>query len=206
MAKARKKAAKKAPAKSKSATKGSTKGTTNTRARSRKRKKATSPRDWRDRWLEAFSRTRCVSAACEETGIARWTVYKRRDEEPDFGDEWDDIKATRIMESLKGTMIRQAIEGVPGRPVIYTEVEEVKDEDGKVIRSTKKTKVVQVQEFDGANQRFLLAKLSPDEFGKRADGDNESLKDRAAMACAMIEAMKGSIPAMPSEEASGGDN
>lgn len=197
--KASKKAAKKAPGKGAKAGAGGAKPSKKKKV-SRAPAKGKRPKKepvWVAAFIEEFAARRCVAAACEVIGKHVSTVYARRNSDKKFRDKWDDIVAMRN-ETLKGTMIRQAIEGTAGRPVVYEEILEDLDDDGDVIRTRRRTRVVPVRDFDHRLQLSLAAAFMPNEFGKGAD-DSDSEKAKADRVCSLLEVMMGSVPEFEEE-------
>jgi hypothetical protein len=163
-----------------------------TASRPRARRKKSTP-DLGPAFLDEFRRTRCVTAAAEIVGRSVSCFYKRRERDEAFREEWDAI-VTERNETLKGVMIKHAIEGTPSRPIVVYDTIEVQDEEGNVVRRDRKPRTIDVVEFDSPLQRYLAASFMPDEFGKRANEEREEERDKAATLAAMVAAMAGSVP------------
>lgn len=61
-------------------------------------------------WLAAFKRSNNVSAACEAVGIGRTSVYKYREIDDKFREEWDAIE-DRVLDVVESVLYKKALEG-----------------------------------------------------------------------------------------------
>lgn len=75
------------------------------------RTRRTPKKDWAQDFLDALKATGMVTAACDEVGIGRSTVYDRRESDEEFAAAWDDI-VERTTERMESEAFRRAVEGV----------------------------------------------------------------------------------------------
>lgn len=61
-------------------------------------------------WLETFKKTHNVSAACEAVQISRTQVYKCRDQDEKFRDQWEAIE-NRVLDVVESVLHKKALEG-----------------------------------------------------------------------------------------------
>jgi len=108
-------------------------------------------------FLQALFDGMTVGKACALVGISRPAVYKRRDADQTFADEWDDAQRMGHMERcdvIRSTMWERAVEGYQ-----ESEVRQWKGANGQTRTATKMTKKVDNQ---------LLVRLAeqhmPEEF------------------------------------------
>lgn len=68
------------------------------------------PNGWRDAFLAALAKDRCVVKACRAAGVGRATAYRHRETNPDFATRWDEVVADNVDE-LEGSVMSRAIDG-----------------------------------------------------------------------------------------------
>lgn len=64
--------------------------------------------DWRDDFIEVLSSTLNVRAACLAAGISRSNAYKRRDNDPEFREAWDEA-VDNACDLLEGVYFSRAL-------------------------------------------------------------------------------------------------
>lgn len=61
-------------------------------------------------FLKAFADTSMVTEAAKQVGVGRATVYRWRNEDPEFAEAWGEVEEA-VTEDLETTAIRRAKEG-----------------------------------------------------------------------------------------------
>lgn len=115
-------------------------------------------------FLQALFDGMTVGKACALIGISRPAVYKRRDNDPGFSDEWDEAQRMGHAERcdvVRDTMWTRAVTGYK-----ETEVRQYKSPDGKTRSATKL-----ITKVDNTLLLALAKSLMPEEFKDRVNVD-----------------------------------
>lgn len=67
-------------------------------------------RDWRPKFLEAFTTEGTVTAAAKIAGVSRQHVYRERQANEDFALDWHDVEET-VTDHLETKAVEVALEG-----------------------------------------------------------------------------------------------
>jgi len=70
----------------------------------------TAKKDWRDVFIAKLSKSPNVSAAARSAKVSRQTVYRVREEEPEFAAAWDEALAISL-DDAEGELYRRAVKG-----------------------------------------------------------------------------------------------
>ena len=72
--------------------------------------KGTIKKDIRKKFIDAIREHRSITKACEAVGKGRTTVYRWRNDDSEFQEEWDEAVETNV-DDLEAGAMKRAIEG-----------------------------------------------------------------------------------------------
>jgi len=114
-------------------------------------------------WLAAFKITHNVTAACEAVQISRRQVYRCREQDESFREEWDAIE-NRVLDVVESVLYKKALEGET--PCLFFLLCNRRPEKWKHRGEVEHRGRIQTEEVKGARQQ-LENLLKQDEDGKK---------------------------------------
>lgn len=133
-------------------------------------------KDWEAAFLTQLEKKGSVAAAALAVGVARRTVYNRREKSPRFAAAWDEIVNT-VNERLEAAVYERALHGVE-RTKFY-----------------KDKPIAKEREYSDGLAQFLLEKRIPERYGRNAGGGPD--EETPAKIVAAVAAMRGTVADPP---------